>query len=63
MENAKFLVIGLQWHKQATSNKGFKKIAWKIWWILISEHLDSLYMSMLGQMPAMVDAQDRHKNY
>ena len=63
IKNALFLMIGLQWRKQATSKKGWKKIAWKIWRNLILEHLESLYKPMPCQMQAVVDAQDRHKKY
>ena len=63
MENVKFLMIGLQWGKQATPKKGWKKIVHKIWRNLIPEHLDSLYKSMPCRMQAVVDAQDRHKKY
>ena len=63
LEKAQFLMIGLQWQKQASSKKGWKKIAWMIWRNLIPVHLDSLYKSMPCQMQALVDAQDRHKKY
>ena len=56
-------MIGLQWGKQATSKKGWKKIVRKIWRNLIPEHLDSLYKSMPCPMQGLVDAQDVHNKY